>query len=236
MKTRKTVIKIVGLLLIAALVSGILAGCKKGQSYDYLHAGNAYWSGADNARRGGNDPEGQNGDGNGSSSQNGGSQNDGTSNGDANYTDSDKFTYSLFGCADGEAAISTNSSCTDENVVVPPSYTDYSGETYRIVKDFQRGFEMLDAKTITIPEGFQEIAVGFSDCLNLKTIYLPSTITKICGYALTNCMKLDKIVFNGTKEQWRAITFDDYWNYAAPALGIDCTDGYIELQSWYESH
>ena len=88
----------------------------------------------------------------------------------------------------------------------------------------------------TIPEGFKEIRVGFSDCVNLKTIYLPSTITTICGYALTNCMRLDKIVFNGTKAQWKAIELDDHWNYSAPALGIECTDGYIELQSWYESH
>ena len=74
------------------------------------------------------------------------------------------------------------------------------------------------------------------DCVNLKIIYLPSTITTICGYALTNCMRLDKIVFNGTKAQWKAIELDDHWNYSAPALGIECTDGYIELQSWYESH
>ncbi len=49
-------------------------------------------------------------------------------------------------------------------------------------------------------------------------------------------MRLDKIVFNGTKSQWKAIELDDHWNYCAPALGIECTDGYIELQSWAESH
>jgi len=204
----------------------------------------------DDVDRGGNDKGGgENGGGNsdgGNSTGNGGTstsaatgngnQNGGTPEGDAEYTDSAKFEYSLYGCDDGEAAISSKSSCTDENVVVPPTYTDYAGETYRIVKDCQRGFSMLDAKTITLPEGFKEIRVGFSDCVNLKTIYLPSTITTICGYALTNCMRLDKIVFNGTKAQWNAIELDDHWNYCTPALGIECTDGYIELQSWYESH
>ena len=230
-------IKASGLLLIVALLVGILAGCGEGKTYDFMHGHNrGYWGDYDyddyddydyddyddfdDVDRGGNDK--------------GGGGNSGAS--DDNYTDAKKFIYSLYGCDDGEAAISAESSCTDENVVVPPTYTDYAGETYRIVKDFQRGFSMLDAKTITIPEGFKEIRVGFSDCVNLKTIYLPSTITTICGYALTNCMRLDKIVFNGTKAQWKAIELDDHWNYSAPALGIECTDGYIELQSWYESH
>ena len=227
-------IKASGLLLIVALLVGILAGCGEGKTYDFMHGHNrGYWGDYDyddyddydyddyddfdDVDRGGN------------SGGNSGASDD-------NYTDRQKFIYSLYGCDDGEAAISADSSCTDENVVVPPTYTDYAGETYRIVKDFQRGFSMLDAKTITIPEGFKEIRVGFSDCVNLKTIYLPSTITTICGYALTNCMRLDKIVFNGTKAQWKAIELDDHWNYSAPALGIECTDGYIELQSWYESH
>ena len=223
-------IKASGLLLIVALLVGILAGCGEGKTYDFMHGHNrGYWGDYDyddyddyddfdDVDRGGNS----------------GGGNSGAS--DDNYTDRKKFIYSLYGCDDGEAAISADSSCTDENVVVPPTYTDYAGETYRIVKDCQRGFSMLDAKTITIPEGFKEIRVGFSDCVNLKTIYLPSTITTICGYALTNCMRLDKIVFNGTKAQWKAIELDDHWNYSAPALGIECTDGYIELQSWYESH
>ena len=232
-------IKAAGLLLIVALLVGILAGCGEGKTYDFMHGHNrGYWGDYDyddyddydydyddyddfdDVDRGGNDKGG----GNGGASDN------------ADYTDRNKFIYSLYGCDDGEAAISAASSCTDENVVVPPTYTDYAGETYRIVKDYQRGFEMLDAKTITLPEGFKEIRVGFSDCPNLKIIYLPSTITKIGEYALTNCMRLGKIVFNGTKEQWRAIELDDHWNYCAPALGIECTDGYIELQSWAESH
>lgn len=251
---KETIIRFVVLLLTVALLSGVLAGCSGGRKpYDFLNERN-------NGGQGGNgfvhnnydddDDEDDGGSryngGSGNSTGNGGTstsaatgngnQNGGTPEGDAEYTDSAKFEYSLYGCDDGEAAISTKSSCTDENVVVPPTYTDYEGKTYRIVKDCQRGFSMLEAKTITIPEGFKEIRVGFSDCVNLKTIYLPSTITKIGEYALTNCMRLDKIVFNGTKEQWRAIELDDHWNYCAPALGIECTDGYIELQSWYESN
>ena len=237
---KKLTVRIVGVLLIVSLLSCLLVGCSERKNYDFLRGGNrGYWGDYDyddydyddyddyddfdDVDRGGNSGGGNSGGGNSGAS-------------DDNYTDPKKFISSLYGCDDGEAAISADSSCTDENVVVPPTYTDYAGETYRIVKDFQRGFSMLDAKTITIPEGFKEIRVGFSDCVNLKTIYLPSTITTICGYALTNCMRLDKIVFNGTKAQWKAIELDDHWNYSAPALGIECTDGYIELQSWYESH
>ena len=249
---KKQTIRIVGLLLIAALFICLLAGCGEGQSYSFLRAGNkGEWGGKGDNPFGGDyddddddDDYGRDGErdygekdnkDNKGESDSSGNRNDVTDDG-ANYTDRDKFSYSLFGCDDGEAAISTNSSCTDENVVVPPTFTDYEGKTYRIVKDYQKGFEMLDAKTITLPEGFKEIRVGFSDCVNLKTIYLPSTVTKIDGYVLTNCIKLDKIVFNGTKAQWKAIELDDYWNYCAPALVIACTDGFIELQSWYESH
>lgn len=246
-------IKASGLLLIVALLVGILAGCSEGKTYDFMHGHNrGYWGDYDyddfddydydyddyddfdDVDRGGNDKGGGSDKGGSNGGGNGGGGNGASDN--ADYTDRDKFIYSLYGCDDGEAAISAAASCTDENVVVPPTYTDYEGKTYRIVKDCQRGFSMLEAKTITIPEGFKEIGVGFSDCVNLKTIYLPSTITTICGYALTNCMRLDKIVFNGTKAQWKAIELDDHWNYSAPALGIECTDGYIELQSWYESH
>ena len=246
-------IKAAGLLLIVALLVGILAGCGEGKTYDFMHGHNrGYWGDYDyddfddydydyddyddfdDVDRGGNDKGGGSDKGGSNGGGNGGGGNGASDN--ADYTDRDKFIYSLYGCDDGEAAISAASSCTDENVVVPPTYTDYEGKTYRIVKDCQRGFSMLEAKTITIPEGFKEIRVGFSDCVNLKTIYLPSTITTICGYALTNCMRLDKIVFNGTKAQWKAIELDDHWNYSAPALGIECTDGYIELQSWYEAH
>ena len=246
-------IKAAGLLLIVALLVGILAGCSEGKTYDFMHGHNrGYWGDYDyddfddydydyddyddfdDVDRGGNDKGGGSDKGGSNGGGNGGGGNGASDN--ADYTDRDKFIYSLYGCDDGEAAISAASSCTDENVVVPPTYTDYEGKTYRIVKDYQRGFSMLDAKTITLPEGFKEIRVGFSACANLKTIYLPSTITTICGYALTNCMRLDKIVFNGTKAQWKAIELDDHWNYSAPALGIECTDGYIELQSWYESH
>ena len=248
---KETIIRFVGLLLIVALLSGVLAGCSGGRKpYDFLNernnggqGGNGFvhnnyddYDDFDDVDRGGND----NGTGNGGTSTSAatgnGNQNGGTPEGDADYTDSAKFEYSLYGCDDGEAAISTKSSCTDENVVVPPTYTDYEGKTYRIVKDCQRGFSMLDAKTITLPEGFKEIRVGFSACANLKTIYLPSTITTIGEHALTSCMRLDKIVFNGTKAQWKAIELDDHWNYCAPALVIACTDGFIELQSWYESH
>ena len=174
------------------------------------------------------DHSGQSGN-NGNSGQSGGTQ----------YTEDYKFEHSLYDCAPGEISISANySSFTDpnEDVVVAPTYTDYTSETYRIVKDYKTGFGGLSAKTITLSEGFREIEVGFSGCPNLKIIYLPSTITKLGGYIITNCPRLDKIVFNGTKAQWNTIDKDDHWNYLAQSIGIDCTDGYIELQSWAESH
>ena len=249
-------IRSIALLLFVCLLSLLFAGCAEGGEYDFLRAKQGgKWGGDeyvayddyddeddDDDYNGYNGGQSSSGNGGQSSSGNGGQSGSGnggqssSGNGGTEYTEDYKFEHSTYDMAPGEMSVCLPYTCEDVNVVVPPTYEDYTGTVYRIVKDFKTGFGGIPAETIKLPEGFREIEVGFSGCPNLKTIYLPSTMTKIDGYTVTNCPRLKTIEFNGTKAQWNAIEKDDHWNYLAPALGIRCTDGFIELQSWAESH
>ena len=81
-----------------------------------------------------------------------------------------------------------------------------------------------------MPEGFKEIHEGFDQCMYVKRIVLPSTITKIYKEILTSCISLQKIDYAGTKAEWNAITKEERWNYRAPAFDVSCKDGIINVE------
>lgn len=220
---KRTVLRLIGLILLVGLLSGVLVGCSKGE-LAFLYAGNkGGWGGASHGFYD-DDFDGWDYD-------------DDYDDYDDDYYEDLKFQFSLYGCDDGEAAVSVRSSyCTDKNLVIPQTYTDYADETYRVVKDYYVGFGGLPAETVTLPEGFREIEIGFSGCPNLTKICLPSTITKIGEYAITNCPNLKTIEFNGTKAQWNAVEKDEYWNYMASSLTVSCKDGTVTVPSWSASH
>ena len=151
---------------------------------------------------------------------------------------STKFGHSFSGTKAGKVAIYARAdNCKDQNLVVPSIYVDSSGNRYEVQKDTGNGFNGLTSTiTITIPDTFESIDAGFDNCLYLKTIYLPSSITKIEAEIIVSCIALQKIDYDGTKAEWNAIEKDDRWNFNAPAFTISCSDGMIEMQSWAESH
>lgn len=69
----------------------------------------------------------------------------------------------------------------------------------------------------------------FSHCSNLKSISLPDTVTTIGSFAFDYCSTLRDINFEGTMEQWNAISFGSYWNRNVPATYIQCSDGQVAL-------
>ncbi len=80
---------------------------------------------------------------------------------------------------------------------------------------------------VTIPEGVTEIPnFCFCACENLKEIMLPSTITTISLGAVNGCSSLEKVYYNGSKAEWKAINSgkdNDAFNRAT----IVCNDGNI---------
>lgn len=61
-----------------------------------------------------------------------------------------------------------------------------------------------------IPEGTGEVNSGaFSDCINLKTLYVPNSLS--FGYDCTpNCPNLTDIYYDGTQEEWNDLGGIDY--------------------------
>lgn len=85
---------------------------------------------------------------------------------------------------------------------------------------------------ITIEElqGIESVGdYAFYNFYSIKTITLPSTITSIGNYAFYGCNRLTTIIFDGTKEQWNAISKGTYWNYFVPATYVTCSDGTVDI-------
>ena len=62
--------------------------------------------------------------------------------------------------------------------------------------------------TVVVEEGIQDVgAYTFQDCLNLKTVYLPSTVVKIGDYAFINCPKLADVYWNIGEQGMRDVTW-----------------------------
>ncbi len=169
-----------------------------------------------------------------SSSNNNRSSSNNTDNSSGELTfdeDSTKFGHSFSGTGAGEVAIQVNSeNCKDDDLIIPSKYVDSKGNKYQVTMDYGNGFSYLSAQKITLPEGFKEIHEGFDQCMYVKRIVLPSTITKIYKEILTSCISLQTIDYAGTKAEWNAITKEERWNYRAPAFDVSCKDGIINVE------
>ncbi len=81
-----------------------------------------------------------------------------------------------------------------------------------------------------IPDGVTEIgSSAFSGCTLLATVTIPDSVTEISRDAFPGCTSLAKIVFTGTKAQWRNITKDRDWHQNVPAKKVVCKDGEADL-------
>ena len=83
-------------------------------------------------------------------------------------------------------------------------------------------------KEVTFTEGIVSIESAFSNCANLETINLPSTLETLSSSIIDNCTNFKAINFNGTMEEFKVFTF---YFYGESETGIYayCTDGTIEL-------
>ena len=79
---------------------------------------------------------------------------------------------------------------------------------------------------ITIPEGVTSIGdYAFCGCSGLTSVTIPASVTSIGAYAFKGCYRLEPINYQGTTDQWTAISIDEN---LGGRITIHCTDGDIK--------
>lgn len=68
---------------------------------------------------------------------------------------------------------------------------------------------------------------AFSNCTNLTSVTIPSTVTSVKYQAFYHCANLTNIVFTGTKSQWQSVTKGEYWDVGTGNYVVHCADGDI---------
>ena len=69
---------------------------------------------------------------------------------------------------------------------------------------------------------------AFYGCVFIS-ITIPNSVTYIGDFAFARCTKLTSITFQGTKEEWNAISKGVSWKTGVPATEVICTDGSVAL-------
>ena len=104
-----------------------------------------------------------------------------------------------------------------KNIEIPASVTQIGHTAF---------YACFALEGITIPEGVTEIGGStFNYCTSLRSVTIPKSVTSIAKDAFYNCKLLVNINYNGTKEQWNAITKASTWDYKTGAYTIYCADG-----------
>jgi len=138
--------------------------------------------------------------------------------------------YGVFTTADGFSILSY----TDDSVIITkysgnpdsltlPETVEHDGNALKVTEIAEGAFGTLNRlRTLEIPEGYTVIGpYAFSNCEDLSSVKLPSTIRKIGANAFAFEGK-PEITFNGTIEDLRKIETPDCGLFGRP---IKCTDG-----------
>ena len=75
------------------------------------------------------------------------------------------------------------------------------------------------------------IRVGaFRYCTSITSVRIPNSVNNINEEAFYGCTSLETIIFEGTVDEWNAISFGDDWKYGVPAKEVICSDGTVTLE------
>ena len=106
------------------------------------------------------------------------------------------------------------------------SFSDYSANPLHYAKNLYLNGDLVT--NLVIPEGVTSIGnYAFYNCSGLTSITIPNSVTSIGNSAFNYCSGLTSINYNGTKEQWKAIDKDLWWNDSTPDYTVTCSDGVL---------
>ena len=92
------------------------------------------------------------------------------------------------------------------SITIPNSVTSISGSAF---------WGCSSLTSITIPDNVKNIEGStFYDCSSLTSITIPSSVKSIGSSAFWNCDELNTVYYQGTEEEWKKISIDDYGNDA----------------------
>lgn len=110
-----------------------------------------------------------------------------------------------------------------------PNYQSVNGHLY--TKDGKILVTYAIGKTdssFIVPNSVTNIGESaFYNGIGLTSITIPNSLTSIGDYAFCGCSGMKSINYEGTVEQWNAITKGDSWNINTGSYTIYCTDGAI---------
>ena len=120
--------------------------------------------------------------------------------------------------------ISTGGSYTQTQIILDLSESSITYVPFQAFYGTPRLEEVILPKTVTaiLDYAFNDTAI--------KSITIPASVTFIGDGAFGWDDDLNAIEFEGTKEQWNAVTLGDDWNLEIHASEVKCSDGFVELE------
>ena len=128
---------------------------------------------------------------------------------------------------DGKALIQYAIGKTATAFTIPNSVTSIGGGAF---------YECSSLTSVVIPDSVTIIdSDAFAGCSSLTSVVIPDSVTSIGDRAFRECSSLMSIIFNGTVEQWNAITKErnwngDSWNGYMLATEVVCSDGVVAIE------
>ena len=107
------------------------------------------------------------------------------------------------------------------NITMPSNIVTIKGSMFQFCSSLT---------SVTMGDNVNIIEDGaFAGCSSLTDITISNSVTTIESYVFHKCSNLTNIIFNGTKEQWGAISKGSSWKNNVPATVIHCTDGDVAI-------
>ena len=139
-----------------------------------------------------------------------------STNGPSTQTPTMGVEYTISG--DGTYAAVTGCAGSETDVVISAVFR---GLPVTAISDYAFS-ECYNLRSVTIPSSITSIGYGaFEYCTSLTSVTIPDSVTTICDYAFYNCSSLTTINYRGTESQWNDISKGYNWNFS--------TGGYIVI-------
>lgn len=110
----------------------------------------------------------------------------------------------------------------DEVLNIPATFIDNEdSQEYKVVSIEASAFQgCAEIKSVVLPENVTSIGESaFNGCTKLASVALPNTLTSVGANAFANTNETYTVSYNGTSEQWTAVTVDPSANIPTKESG-----------------